>query len=368
MGFGSFIKKAVDPINMALSGVGFLGDKFLDKGTILGSDFLGTGMGLGLVGGKDAQGRPLQATPEQITAANVFSKLTPEQQKDIMINNPNIVTPGGKQFFDPLTNTLKLEESPFQSAQRQKQEKLAADLSGSLSGVLPTVDPASLAQTTFSQASQLLDPEFKLQRRQLEQQLADQGLPIGSEASNEAINRLEASQGTQRRQLALSSVLQGIQTGEAQRAARFNEISSLLGTQQVGGIGFGQFQPQKSGLDLLGVAEAEKNRAFQFEQGRKQRSQQKRDAIFGAVGELGGAAIGAFASDLRLKENIVEVGISPTGLSIIDFDYIDKSIGQGRYRGVSAQEVEKVKPEAITYVNGYRAVNYDMIDVDFIEV
>jgi hypothetical protein len=67
-------------------------------------------------------------------------------------------------------------------------------------------------------------------------------------------------------------------------------------------------------------------------------------------------------SDRTLKENIELVGKSPSGINIYEFDYIDKSFGQGRYRGVMAQEV----PQASTVgPNGKLKVFYNMLDVNF---
>jgi hypothetical protein len=37
-----------------------------------------------------ALGLPAKSTPEQITTANLFRNLSPEQQKDLLLNNPNI--------------------------------------------------------------------------------------------------------------------------------------------------------------------------------------------------------------------------------------------------------------------------------------
>jgi hypothetical protein len=68
------------------------------------------------------------------------------------------------------------------------------------------------------------------------------------------------------------------------------------------------------------------------------------------------------ASDTKLKENIELVGISDLGTNIYEFDYKDKSYGDGRYRGVIAQEV----PEAsIENSDGYLSVDYSKLDVDF---
>ena len=67
-------------------------------------------------------------------------------------------------------------------------------------------------------------------------------------------------------------------------------------------------------------------------------------------------------SDRILKENIDLVGKSESGVNIYEFDYKDKSYGEGRYRGVMAQEV----PEASsTGSDGYLEVDYSKVDVDF---
>jgi hypothetical protein len=69
-----------------------------------------------------------------------------------------------------------------------------------------------------------------------------------------------------------------------------------------------------------------------------------------------GAAMTAF-SDSRVKENIRLVG-KEKGFNIYEFKY--KGL-EGRYKGVMAQEVEKIRPDAVTEVNGIKAVFYDKI-------
>lgn len=82
-----------------------------------------------------------------------------------------------------------------------------------------------------------------------------------------------------------------------------------------------------------------------------------------------GAGLGALAafSDRRLKENIVHHGVhGSTGLNIYDFDYIGQ---KGRYRGVMADEVEKVNPEAVIRdESGMAKVNYAMLGIPFEKV
>tara|TARA_R100000278_G_scaffold87969_2_gene67166 strand:+ start:1315 stop:2139 length:825 start_codon:yes stop_codon:yes gene_type:complete len=66
-------------------------------------------------------------------------------------------------------------------------------------------------------------------------------------------------------------------------------------------------------------------------------------------------------SDRRLKENIKKIGESISGLGIYTFNYIGHAT---KYIGTMADEVLKVKPEAVTVRDGYLAVYYDMIDVN----
>jgi len=66
-------------------------------------------------------------------------------------------------------------------------------------------------------------------------------------------------------------------------------------------------------------------------------------------------------SDIRMKEDIKQVGTSPDGHKIYEFNYIGKPT---RYRGVMANEVAKIDPMAVTIRDGYLAVYYDRIDVN----
>ena len=67
-------------------------------------------------------------------------------------------------------------------------------------------------------------------------------------------------------------------------------------------------------------------------------------------------------SDIRMKEDIEQVGVSPDGHKIYEFNYIGKLT---RYRGAMAQEVAKIDPMAVGIrQDGYLGVNYGKIDVN----
>ena len=87
-------------------------------------------------------------------------------------------------------------------------------------------------------------------------------------------------------------------------------------------------------------------------------------------GALGGAASAytAFGSDRKIKENIKEVGVDQrTALTLYEFNYIGDTTR--RFRGVMADEVELVYPEAVEDTDlGFKAVRYDLLGIEFKEV
>lgn len=79
---------------------------------------------------------------------------------------------------------------------------------------------------------------------------------------------------------------------------------------------------------------------------------------------LGGIAK-SFFSDPRMKENVQYVGKSVGGHNIYDYEYkpeFKDIAGHGKFRGVMADEVEAVIPQAISVAaNGYKMVDYSMV-------
>lgn len=69
----------------------------------------------------------------------------------------------------------------------------------------------------------------------------------------------------------------------------------------------------------------------------------------------------AFSSDIKLKENIEEVGVSPDGYKIYEFNY--KGF-KDRWRGAMAQDVVKKNPMAVGIRDNYLTVDYSKIDVN----
>jgi hypothetical protein len=354
MGFGTDFKKAIGKVVAPLP---------QSLRPIAGFGLAGAG---GYSAGKyqnrlDAKGNPIPMTEQEITTANLFQSLTNEQKKDLLLNNPNIYTPEGSQTYDPLTNSVNLNESDFTKSERLRQEGLAEQLSGSLNAGDLANSGQAIQDATFARGKAQIDPIVQQNKRDLAQQLADQGIPAGSEQYNEAMNRMDDSVARQYTDLSQASIA----TGEQVRQSRFNEISSLLGRTQVGaGTSFGGYTPNYNGIDLAGFAQQQglqsQNLSFQS----TQRNKDRNSALIGAVGSIGAAGAAA-ASDKNLKENIKQIGTSPSGIPIYEFEYKDKSHGEGRYSGVMAQDLLETNSSAVIQYEGFLKVDYSKIDVDF---
>jgi len=82
-------------------------------------------------------------------------------------------------------------------------------------------------------------------------------------------------------------------------------------------------------------------------------------AGFGSfMGSIGAAAINQW-SDRRLKTDIVKLGELPDNIGVYAFTYIRNG---KRDVGVMADEVEKVYPDAVTEVRGFKMVDYSYFD------
>jgi hypothetical protein len=98
-------------------------------------------------------------------------------------------------------------------------------------------------------------------------------------------------------------------------------------------------------------------------------------SVLGDIGGVLGGAASAYTafggSDRRIKENIEEVGVDQrTALPLYEFNYKEEFGDPNiRYVGVMADEVELSYPDAVAVMdNGYMAVNYEMLGIEFKEI
>jgi len=87
------------------------------------------------------------------------------------------------------------------------------------------------------------------------------------------------------------------------------------------------------------------------------------DIYVGPGGAAAAAAGSGSFSDIRLKENIIKVGLSKFGINIYEWNYIGN---KNRFRGVIAQELLNTKFEkSLSIKDGFYWVDYSNLDVNF---
>ena len=195
------------------------------------------------------------------------------------------------------------------------------------------------------------------QRSQLETRLQNQGLSVGSEAYQRAMNDLTQKQNESYTQAAYNSIIQGqdaftnslnnqINAGTFQNNARnqaVNEILNLLTNSHSGyDVNMDKYRVQ-SGADTRIAANKAANADAQQAVGM--------NFLQGAAS----AALGLF-SDEELKEGIIPVGKLFNGLTVYLYAYRGDPTPQ---IGLMAQEVAFENPDAVFVdESGYLKINY----------
>ena len=316
----------------------------------------------------------LEAT-RAATAANRINQYTP--YGSLTYNrDPSAATPDEGWSA---TQTL----SPEQQQILQRNQNLSTGLLGTAETGLgkvnellsnPTIDESRLASMPISGQSvqdaimSRLEPQMARRREQMDQNLANQGIPIGSEAYQNSMT----DQGQQENDLRINAALQGINTGLGARQQGIQEqtymqdrplnvVNALRTGSQVTMPQFANVPQQSTttGTNYLGAA----GQQGQYDMGLYNAGVGGNNAMMSGLFGLGAAGLmspaGTFAkwSDRRLKSNIRRIGEHPLGIGIYEYDIF----GQHDV-GVMADEVEQVMPDAVlTHPSGYKMVNYVML-------
>ena len=251
----------------------------------------------------------------------------------------------------------------------------------------------------YNRAINRLQPSMDMQRTALHTDLINSGLPVGSDAYNNSMAQLGLQQNDQLQGLAQASIAEGQRmrqglAGEAQsmrqsqlaeasmiremqnqaraqsladtlleRRLPMEELATLTGSPSIGSAGLGT---ATTGLNVPGssIAPPPIFAATQAQgasdANRYATNMQGYGATMNALGNIAGGF--AAASDKTLKENIVKVGQSPSGFNIYEWNYL---WSPERFRGVIAQEVQKIKPKAVlSNIFGHLMVDYSKLDVN----
>ena len=313
------------------------------------------------------------------TAANRVNQVTPYGTLNYTIN-------GADPYGNPTwTATTALSDVGQQLLNNQNNASLGLGktINASLGNVqntmgqpfnpnLPSIG-INAGQTYQDAAMQRLQPQIQQSREALNTQLANSGIPVGSEAYRRAM----VAQGQKENDLLAANTTQGFNTGLAANQNAFNQqltqynmplntLSALRTGAQVQNPTFvnAPQQATTAGPDLLGAATAQGN----YNTAANNAASASQSSLTGGLMNLGGTlGAAALMSDIRTKENFEPVGIAQNGLTVYRYEYKNEFkdhelAGHGVHYGYMAQEVEQVYPYAVkTLDDGYKVVDYGLL-------
>lgn len=144
----------------------------------------------------------------------------------------------------------------------------------------------SIEDALYAPYKRRLDERFASEEDAMRTRLANQGVTMGSEAYNRDVDRFTQGKNDAYGMTVAQARSQAIQELLAQRNQPINEISALMGGQQVQVPQFmPQQAPQVAGTDVIGPTMA----AYQGQLANYQAGQQQRAGLFGGLASLGGA-------------------------------------------------------------------------------
>ena len=313
---------------------------------------------------------------------------------NIAANRVNQYTPYGSLEYnisgaDPYGNptwsaTQSLSPVQQQLLDYQNQSslglgQLAGKGLGYVSKMLDTpFDTSQLPTTGFNPSQsyqdaymQRLQPQIQQGREALSVDLANRGIPIGTEAYKRAMasqsqreNDLLAAATTQGFGVGQQARQQGLQEQAYLRNEPLNTLNAVRTGSQVQGPTFVNpaMQANTAGADILGATQM----GYNAQMGAANAQNAANNAMTQGLFSLGGAGIMAM-SDIRTKENIQPIGIASNGLTVYSYEYKDEFkdhelAGHGTHIGYMAQEVEQVFPYAVKTLNdGYKVVDYGLL-------
>lgn len=297
------------------------------------------------------------------TAANRVNQVTP-------YGNVSYQQTGTDQYGNPTWTATQTPSSALEPAINKSMEAVGSyDFSQFNPSDLPSVG-INPGETYSDAIMRRLQPQIQMQNEMSDQQLANQGIMPGSQAYNNAKQLLQQSQNDK----LTSAITSGFDVGLRANANQFGQDLSAYNANLAAPFTYASNvkalatpsyvnptnQPVTAGADILGAATAKGN----YDLSNYNAEQARNASMTSGLMSVGGAAI--LASDIRTKENIVEIGVSKIGLPVYIYEYKSEwknEAGHGKFMGYMAHEVEELMPEAvITRPDGIKMVNYGALN------
>jgi hypothetical protein len=228
---------------------------------------------------------------------------------------------------------------------------------------------SNAADAMYRQQTRYLDPQIQQQQSAQEARLAEQGFVPGTPAYETAMSNFRDNNARTYADARDRSIGQGaavgnqwysqaLQGGQFQNQTRqqalmealqmrgqpLQELLSLQGgTQAIPPNLPAQYSvPGMSAPDVMGAT----GQQYQGQLGAYNAStagaNQTNNALLSALSSY--AMYAALSSDVRLKKNLIKIGDHPVGVPRYSWDWKD---GSGSDRGVLAQDLQKVRPDAV---------------------
>lgn len=308
------------------------------------------------------------------------------------INNPNVYNPYGSQtvtWNGDQPTVIQTLNGPQQAIlNQQNQNRLQAgqvanrglDSLGHIvgtgvnfQGAPPAPGSATDTRTKVINAMMSrVDEDTARQRDELNSNLVAAGIRPGSKAYDDRMALLDRGYNDARNQAFLASGQeasrdfgmdserrrQAISELLSQRQVPLNEITALMSGSQVSNPfsmpSYAQ-NAQVAPAPVFGATQALGDYNADLYNVRAAQAGNLQSGLFGlgGAGIMGGAML---LSDRRLKSNVVRIGTHPLGIGVYEYDIFGR-----RERGVMADEVKAVMPEAVGRLGEWQTVNYDLI-------
>ena len=286
---------------------------------------------------------------------------------------------GQKNAFEDMENamedlTVNTQQAEFEAQQNAQNQ---ANILSSMAGAAGGSGIAALAQSMANQGalqSQKAAASIGAQEsaNQAKAASAEQDIQtkVASEQSRLDTQERSADMEIQKTQMSAEDAMQSARLGEASRLqmAEATEASKLQMAEAQGEM---EVQKLKGEGDMWSAdAEMKKQDSLmqasmkqaQMAAGEKQAGDKK---MWGGIGDAI-SGVGKIFSDKRLKENIVKISYSDSGIPIYHFNYKGDNT---TWTGTMAQDLIKMgREDVVGKENGYYTVNYNLIDINMKKV
>jgi hypothetical protein len=313
-----------------------------------------------------AQGNMNQNTATTQQLLNMTNQVTPDGSLTYSQTGNNTFTGAdGKTYTVPqFTATQTLSPTGQKLYDLTQESKLnlgnagvtASKKIGDILGTNVNLNNDAVEARLMDLGTRRLQPQFARDEASMRATLINSGIRPGSDAWNTEMTRLGQNKNDALTQLLLSGHSTAVNDILTERNQPINEISALMSGSAVGQPNFMNTpQAQVAGVDYAGMVRDKYN--AQNDQYKTQVAQDNAlmGGLFGLAGTAGGMGIYKY-SDRRLKTDVERIGATKHGLPMYEYTIFGR-----RERGVMADEVERVMPEAVIERGGLKMVNYDML-------